>query len=63
MSIEQPIFGGDSSDNNVLNVAEFERQGYDYLIQRRTGGLDLDNAGRWWTVALRPPTRPLPRRR
>lgn len=47
MTIQAPIFGGDSSDNNTLSVSAFEREGWAYLIQRRTGGLDLDSRGRW----------------
>jgi hypothetical protein len=46
MSIASPIKGADSSDNNKLNVKELAREGYKVLIQRRTGGIDLNNGKR-----------------
>jgi hypothetical protein len=43
MSIDSPIKGADSSDNNELNVKELAGEGYQVLIQRRTGGIDIEN--------------------
>src|SRR5215207_11625709 len=41
MSIASPIKGADSSDNNALDVKKLAREGYEILIQRRTGGIDI----------------------
>jgi len=46
MSIASPIRGADSSDNNELDVKELARGGYKVLIQRRTGGIDIENGRR-----------------